>query len=377
MPVRTSLCNADFMSKSEYSTEDFVLDPEFRKWVLTNDLGAKLYWEEFLGTNKGKLEEIEKARQIVVNFSKIDYSLNEAEENFLWNEIDAKLDNIDSQRKITKVVSLDSWSAIQQNKERLEKRRKKVFRNSVLITSIFLAGLTLLAWFQFPTSENDELPQEPMFETMEAPSGVKSHFNLPDGTEVTLNSESKVVFEKFFDKETREIALEGEAYFEVAKDSLRPFIVTTGRIHTKALGTEFNVKAYPDHLIQISLVEGSVLVSSDSQDSLNEQLNPGEEILANSESSLWEKSNFDLEEITAWMNKTLILKKTPFKETIQSLERWYGVKFIISGKMPEDVFITGKFKDESLKNVLDGISYSTKYNYTIEGKIVKLNLTPK
>jgi len=363
------------MSKSEYSTEDFVLDPEFRKWVLTNDLESKLYWEEFLRLNKSKVQEIEQARKILINLSKKEFHLNEAQQDTLWDQINSKIDRQEAKKKETKVVSLDSWTAIQHHKEKLESKRKKKFRKRLIFSAASAAVLTFFLWFNFYQLHQQKATQPVEYETIEALAGVKSSISLPDGTIVTLNSQSKVTYEKPFDGEVREIALVGEAYFDVAKDTLRPFIVKTGPVSTLALGTEFNIQAYPEYPISISLIEGSVLVSNEEVVGLSEKLIPGEGILASLDNTVWQKDRFDLEATLAWMHKTLIFKNTSFKETIHSLEKWYGVEFKITGNMPEDVYITGKFKDESLKNILDGISYSTKYTYSIEGKTVNLNLT--
>lgn len=364
------------MSKSEYSTEDFVLDPEFRKWVMTNDLQSKLYWEEFLRLNKDKVEEIENARKIIINLSKKRFHFNEVQQDALWDVINSKIDHQEARKKETKVVSLDSWTAIQHHKEKLEKRKRKRFKTTLAFSAASVAVLSLFLWFNFYQLKQEEAQKPVEYETIEALAGVKSSISLPDGTIVTLNSQSKVTYEKPFDGEVREIALEGEAYFDVAKDTLRPFVVRTGPVSTQALGTEFNIQAYPEYPISISLVEGSVLVSNEEVAGLSEKLIPGEGILASLDHKTWKKDRFDIESTLAWMHKTLIFKNTPFKETIHSLEKWYGVVFKINGKLPEDVFVTGKFKDESLKNILDGISYSTKYSYSIEGKTVNLNLTP-
>lgn len=367
--------NADFMSKSEYRTEDFVLDPEFRKWVLANDLESKLYWEEFLRLNKNKVEEIEKARKIIINLSKKEFHLDEVQQDSLWNQINSKIDRQEAIKKETKVVSLDSWTAIQHHKEKLESKRREKLKMTLVFSAASVAVLSLILWFNFYQLQQEKAIPPVEYETIEALAGVKSSISLPDGTIVTLNSQSKVTYEKPFDREIREIALVGEAYFDVAKDTLRPFIVKTGPVSTQALGTEFNIQAYPEYPISISLIEGSVLVSNEEVVGLSEKLIPGEGILASLDNKLWQKDRFDLETTLAWMNKTLVFKNTPFKETIHSLEKWYGVEFKITGKMPEDVYITGKFKDESLKNILEGISYSTKYSYSIEGKTVNLNLT--
>lgn len=375
MSVRTYLLNADFMSKSEYSTEDFVLDPEFRKWVLTNDPEAKRYWEEFLVSNKEKIEEIEKARKILIHLPKEDNELSCEEINFECDSLDAKIDQLESQKKQTKVVSLDSWSAIQHHKERERVRRRRGFIRTSLATAgivaLFFAGL----WIQL-NYQAEQVEKVLSYETFQVPAGTKANYLLPDGTEVILNSESKITFVSNFEGDTREISLIGEGFFEVAEDTLKPFIVKTSHVSTRALGTAFNIKAYPEEPISISLIRGSVLVTNSEVENYSEKLVPGEEVFASLDNSTWTKGQFNLNEALAWMNKTLIFKKTPFAATVKSLEKWYGVTIDVQNEIPNNLFITGEFKDESLKNILEGLSYSSRFTYSIEGKNVVIKFKP-
>src|SRR5690606_2960126 len=136
------------------------------------------------------------------------------------------------------------------------------------------------------------------------PAGVKSSVSLPDGSKVTLNSASSIKYDKHFSNGRREIELIGEAYFDVKKDSLHPFIVETNHIQTKALGTAFNVKAYKGDSILVALMSGVVEVSNSVMQS-KEMLMPGEGINVAVDYAHWEKEKFDVQEALAWMNKTL------------------------------------------------------------------------
>ncbi|MBN7817452.1 FecR family protein [Algoriphagus pacificus] len=363
------------MSKSEYNTEDFVLDPEFRKWVLTNDPEAKRYWEEFLSTNKSKIQEVEKARKILIHLSQERFALPDSEIDLQWNMINDKIDHMEGLKRQTKVVSLDSWSAIQHHKEQSRQKRKRNFIRTAVFAFSALGCFIFAVWFQSQKFD-DTQEVELSYETMEVPAGVKSNYLLPDGTEVTLNSQSKITFEKNFSGDIREIELVGEGFFDVAEDSLRPFIVKTQQVSTQALGTAFNIKAYPEEPISVSLIRGSVLVTNSEVSDFKEKLVPGEEMFATLDNSTWIKGQFDLKQALAWMNKTLIFDKTPFITTVHSLEKWFGVTFTFENDIPKNLFVTGEFKDESLKNILDGMSYSSRFSYTIDGKKVNLKFKP-
>ena len=162
----------------------------------------------------------------------------------------------------------------------------------------------------------------------------------------------------------------------MAEDTLKPFIVKTSHVSTRALGTAFNIKAYPEEPISISLIRGSVLVTNSEVENYSEKLVPGEEVFASLDNSTWTKGEFNLNEALAWMHKTLIFKKTPFAATVKSLEKWYGVTIDVQNEIPNNLFITGEFKDESLKNILEGLSYSSRFTYSIEGKNVVIKFKP-
>src|SRR5690606_27701037 len=99
------------------------------------------------------------------------------------------------------------------------------------------------------------------FEEFTTPPGVKSSITLGDGSKVLLNSGSSLKYVKGFGTDLREVFLVGEAFFEVSRDSIRPFIVRTGEISTTALGTSFNIEAYKDENLNISLLTGKVAVA--------------------------------------------------------------------------------------------------------------------
>ncbi|WP_297336233.1 FecR family protein [Algoriphagus sp.] len=366
------------MSKSEYSTEDFVLDPDFRKWVLENDSESKTYWVEFLAQYPSKVKEIKEARELLIHLSRQKVSLSSSKEAELFAKINQAIEKQESGDKVdaTLMVDLDSWSTIQ--KYNLERERQK--RKHLKIRIGVLSGLLLavVGLFFLPEIKNDPLEQEVKVEwvSFAAPAGVKSSISLEDGSKVHLNSGSKITYPKSFVGGIREIRLEGEAFFEVAKNPEMPFVVRTKHLVTTALGTSFNINAYPEHEIAVSLVSGKVRVEDSQNESNQAILNPGETIKSDLESKSWEKGNFEQEDILAWLNKTLVFEKTSVQEAILMLENWYGVNFEIQGTIPINTTVSGKFKDETLQNILEGLSYSARFNYKINGKTVNLTFKP-
>lgn len=363
------------MSKTYYTCEDFVLDLEFRKWILNNDRESEEFWTDYLKQNPQKAKDIDQARKLLINMSRETFELSEEEIEFHWNSIESQL----LQEELVqpaRVVSIDSWTAIQHYKEKSAKRRKQVYLRTLMFSAAVLGFIGFMLWFSMQNSIEELTPVVPEYEEISTISGVKSSVSLPDGSKVTLNSGSSIRFLKNFVQETREIELVGEAFFEVAKDSAHPFYVTSNQLITKALGTSFNIRAYADEETNVALVTGIVEVEKNDQ-SVIEILSPGESVELNKEENGLVKSLFDLEEKLAWMNKTLIFKSTPLDKAIKKMENWYGVEFIIQGTIPQGLNVSGRFEDESLENILNGLSFSSRLNYSIEDNKVKLQFKPQ
>lgn len=161
------------------------------------------------------------------------------------------------------------------------------------------------------------------------PCGEQIQVILPDGTNVQLNSDSKLQYPKTFSLFHRNVHLEGEGYFKVAKDKNRPFVVDLKGLEVKVTGTEFNVKAYPsDANIYVTLDEGGVVLQGLKDKEY--RLVPGETATYNRHSGACriEKPE-DMEMIQAWRSNSLNFYLTPLNEVIKVLERQYDIRFIV------------------------------------------------
>lgn len=368
------------MRESEYTVEDFVLDPNFKKWVLENNPESTAYWVEFVSQNPEEVRKIKIAKEILLNLSRQKKELSPIQINQLFKRINNSIDSPESREneEIAKVrkIEIDNWTLLKQyNLDQEQKKRKSAFFR---MAAIFTLLLGFGAFIYFSTLQPQEEIQASTIQwiTFEAPAGVKSTINLEDGTKIYLNSGSFVTYPKNFPEGTRSLTLTGEAFFEVARDTLRPFQVSSGHLTTFALGTSFNIKAYPSQSISISLIEGKVRVEDQTKIDNQILLAPGEAIKSDLEKNIWKKSSFNQEDILGWMNKTLVFNNIPLNEAISLMENWYGVKFIISGIPPKDLNVSGKFKDETLQNILDGLSFSNHLTYSIQGKQVNLKFKP-
>ncbi|MEQ6118800.1 FecR domain-containing protein [Reichenbachiella sp. MALMAid0571] len=243
-----------------------------------------------------------------------------------------------------------------------------------------LAGVLLLVTGLFATNRYwpDENIEKKAIVTIQKVNskGQKSTITLKDGSKVYLNSESSIKYLENYGQKTRSIELTGEAFFEVVKDPLRPFIVKSGKITTTALGTSFNVRAFQDEpSISVSLATGSVKVESDFQFPESEKdfiLNPGEEAVVDDHQFI--RQNFDARKVLSWKEGVIYFDDTKLFETLKELERWYDVTFKVKNlQSDEDIRGTGSFKNQSLENVLQILGHSMKFEFEIKEREVTLN----
>lgn len=212
------------MCKLDYEFEDFVLDPEFQKWILNPDSSFKSYWETYLKNNPEKHGGIVKAGKMVLHLSRKTYSVNHRVKS-TWQRIDNTLDTDDFHFPDGKIVSINALSTL--GKQEIgavgyHKSQQMYRLVGILITAF---GLAMLANIIFPPPVQ-VLKETPLvYEEHYAPPGVKSNLTLQDGSKVILNSGSRLNYIKNFQSDKRELTLTGEAYFDVAADPDRPFIV--------------------------------------------------------------------------------------------------------------------------------------------------------
>ncbi|MBD8488399.1 FecR domain-containing protein [Echinicola sp. CAU 1574] len=213
--------------------------------------------------------------------------------------------------------------------------------------------------------------------TKSNPSGKKSKIHLPDGSIVWLNSSSQLSYPEFFANEKREIWLEGEAFFEVTRDEERPFMVHTGRVTTKVLGTSFNINSFENEdNIAVSVVTGKVqVIASDSSQNSRDQraiLIPGEMASFHKEEETIKVGKVDASQIAMWKDKTLLFDKDPFSKVLFELERWYGVEIENQSPQTNRCIIQGKYHNESLDNVLISLQYALGFEYEIDSRSKKI-----
>lgn len=245
-------------------------------------------------------------------------------------------------------------------------RRSRKLPKHILVRTAVAAGICLAAVLGYAVSEYGREPQT--FEVI-ADRGQKSSVTLPDGTAVTLNSASRITWRSDYNRKNRTVGLEGEAYFEVAKNEKVPFTVRTDKMDITALGTEFDVKAYEeDRHVTATLVKGSIRADFDGQ---SEILVPDQYIVVDKTTGKSEVVTAENPEyLVPWKNDELLFAGETLEEIALILERMYDMEVVFMDEAAKDFSYTGLIRNSSLHNVLELISGTSPVRYTISGNVI-------
>ena len=218
----------------------------------------------------------------------------------------------------------------------------------------------------------DSLPKKELeFNQLIIPKGTFYHLVLSDGTKVWLNADSKIRYPISFGQDRREVSLRGEGYFEVAKDSTRPFIVSTDKMDVKVLGTTFDVNTYEDEGKSfVVLVEGLVEVSAGKGES--RIITPGymAEVDMHDVQAKIHVSKCDTEHYIAWKSGNFSFRNASLTEILKRVSRYYDVTVIREQVFEEEYYTGDVSSDVSLESLLAVIESSTSVSFKVERKIV-------
>jgi ferric-dicitrate binding protein FerR (iron transport regulator) len=199
-----------------------------------------------------------------------------------------------------------------------------------------------------------------------APIGSRTVVQLTDGSEVHLNYGSKLKYPQIFSGDTREVVLSGEGYFNVAHNPEKPFIVKTGKLDIKALGTAFNVFAYADvDIIKTTLVEGKVVLEHPGKNCKEKTIGgmvPGQHVAYNTNTGAIFSSEGDIEKYIAWKDGKLVFANESLDQVADRLSRMFNVDIKIEDDI-KDFTYTVTIVDEPLFQILDLISMATPVSY--------------
>ncbi len=231
---------------------------------------------------------------------------------------------------------------------------------------LLVAGATFMVWTIGYRDHAPEIATQEVLLEKKASRGQKSTFQLPDGSIVTLNSGSTLRYPQVFATNSREVSLEGEGFFAVTHDEQRPFSVVAHGAKTTVLGTSFNVRAYPeDPFTQVAVKTGRVAVRGKENEG-EVVLMPHEMTAYSSDNRLGKQAFTSEAALFGWTEQELIFQETQLKEVLQTIGRWYDVKFeVINGDLAYHQTFTAAYQNPTLPKVLESLSFVYEFNYTI------------
>lgn len=207
------------------------------------------------------------------------------------------------------------------------------------------------------------------FNTIATPRGGQYQIILPDSSRVWLNAMSSIRFPTAFDCRERNVEINGEAYFEIVKNSKQPFIVTTGNSTIRVLGTSFNVNAYKDEEdIRTTLVSGSVSVATGSRKVI---LKEGQQSEVDRSGNIKIAPQVDMEAELAWKNGYFYFKGQDIEKIMRHISRWYDADIVMLAK-PENKFYSKISRDVPITELLEVFELTGKVKFIIEGKKVTI-----
>jgi ferric-dicitrate binding protein FerR (iron transport regulator) len=217
--------------------------------------------------------------------------------------------------------------------------------------------------------------------------GTRNFLELPDGSKLWLNAGSRVKYAESFAGGQRELTLEGEAFFDVKHDPDHPFIIHTGKLDVRVLGTSFNVKAYPDDsTIETTLIKGKVEIDFPGNTRSGIVLRPNEKVvIPKKEATVAQTADAHVDRKmvapdpvyrtlieTSWVEDKLAFRNESFSDVSKRLERWYNIHFSFENNLYLQGRLTGCFKDQPIKNVMDALQISFGFRYRIDGDTIRI-----
>ncbi len=380
-----------------YSTEDLIINDSFINYCLQDSPEDIAFWESYLLQNPQEADKIQAARIFIFDLRSM---MRKADKEVAIQNFKAAL----GVTVVKQIPRSDRPSFTITTLQRIPLRLKKWMGWSVAACFILLLIFQSRIVYRQPSNQQPtavisaaQSPGKFAAPQLLASGGngqtgkkEKKIFILPDGTKVSLNSESTLALDKAFGANTRQIYLTGEAFFDVAHNAAKPFVVHLKDFDVKVLGTMFNVRSYKlDRNSETSLVKGKVEILIHNNPDKPLFLKPNQKLILSNEEPA--DSNSALSTVvfpkpiappvilkpltissdgnsiveTAWIHNRLEINDELFENLIPKLERWFGVKIAFTGNDVKNYRFTATFENETIEQALKALQLSYRFNYEI------------
>jgi len=312
----------------------------------------KLEVETWLNLSVENREELEQSRKMLDNIDAL-YKVKSFDSVDAWNRVQAKLNQ-------------PTMKIIQHNKLRKEVITRFYKYAAIIVIAILLGSAGFYIGFRNKVTVVYS-------EIISTPNQVINEYTLPDGSVVALNSNSKLVFPKHFKGNTREVTIDGEAFFDVKPNPEKPFVINAGNAQVIVVGTSFNVSAYSDsETVEVVVKTGKVQVISKSVEALsivNEvYLIPGEKGTLFNNSSILEKSENSNPNYLAWKTHDFIFENISLNEVFKCLEKTYHVNIKVLDPELNDLKLNAQFDKKSIDFILNVVELTFNIELSIDNE---------
>lgn len=303
--------------------------------------------------NKATEQEIE----TLVSFIRTNPPINE------WIELQIS----NSPSEISADLRQNMFKKIQEKINETEKQSKT---NRLIVRWLRVAAAILLpvfiAWGGYCFYANQNEQEQAFLVTVEP--GEKANVSLPDGSRVWLNSGSKLTCYNSYNKDNRLLQLDGEAYFEVASDAKRKFIVRCTDMQVEVLGTTFGVKAFDeDPILSIVLVEGTVKITVPDG---TREMKPNERIVYNKSNKKLTSGIVDPDDFTDWRKNRLRFENETLQDIARTISRIHNVDYIFADETIKNLRFTGSVDNTNIVSILDAITLTASITYTVKDSLI-------
>ena len=306
----------------------------------------------------------------------IEGDCTEPEKVDITNWLDSDPEHMKEYLALRKLYDITIWQTnqapkhLQKTKEKISFRWwKPIYTEALKIAAVLVVAI-FVSRYLFPESPN----QNPVaMQTLHVPAGQRAEIILEDGTKVWLNAETTLTFPNQFSGRTREVKLDGEGFFDVTHNKLKPFIVNTEKYNVKVWGTKFNLMAYSGKgIFETSLLEGSVEVLNPGS-AKGVMIRPGERIFQKDNqlviAPIVHMNHF------LWKDGIISFNDETFPEIANKLELYFDLKIIVKNNKILNYRCTGKFRTkDGVEHILKVLQLSNNFSFKIDDKLNNITI---